>query len=81
MANEGAAAEVDVRGGGPGVGAGGQQVGTGRRLPDPVEVSSVTYLSVPETPASRRPSTADLVIEKLQVGLFVRLPVLVMRRR
>ncbi|XP_050695954.1 uncharacterized protein LOC126985288 isoform X2 [Eriocheir sinensis] len=67
LANEGAAAEVDVRGGGLGMGAGGQQGGTGRRLPDPLEVSSVTYLSVPETPDSRRPSTADLVIEKLQV--------------
>ncbi|XP_042879280.1 uncharacterized protein LOC122257834 [Penaeus japonicus] len=33
---------------------------------DSVEVSSVSYLSVPDTPASRRPSTADLVIEKLQ---------------
>ncbi|XP_047501366.1 uncharacterized protein LOC125047218 isoform X1 [Penaeus chinensis] len=34
---------------------------------DSVEVSSVSYLSVPDTPSSRRPSTADLVIEKLQV--------------
>ena len=48
-------------------GGGGGQVGNGRRLHDPVEVSSVTYLSVPETPVTRRPSTADLVIEKLQV--------------
>ncbi|XP_063888946.1 uncharacterized protein LOC135115854 isoform X2 [Scylla paramamosain] len=69
LASEGASAEcsVEVRGGGQAVGVGGQQVGSARRMPDPVEVSSVTYLSVPETPVSRRPSTADLVIEKLQV--------------
>ncbi|KAK4289257.1 hypothetical protein Pmani_016842 [Petrolisthes manimaculis] len=45
---------------------GGGRVGGGRVVPERVEVSSVSYLSVPET-YSRRPSTADRVIEKLQV--------------
>ncbi|XP_042230190.1 uncharacterized protein LOC121871780 isoform X2 [Homarus americanus] len=60
---EGAAAETE---GGQAGGASGLKV-EGGGLPEPVEVSSVSYLSVPDTQSTRRPSTADFVIEKLQV--------------
>ncbi|XP_071526336.1 uncharacterized protein [Panulirus ornatus] len=54
-------AEAGDSGGTSGVEAGGG------RFPEQVEVSSVSYLSVPDTTSSRRPSTADIVIEKLQM--------------
>ncbi|KAK3880650.1 hypothetical protein Pcinc_014873 [Petrolisthes cinctipes] len=71
LSDGGATAEVQIDGGtSVSLDLEGEQesrVGGGSRVvPERVEVSSVSYLSVPDT-YSRRPSTADRVIERLQV--------------
>ncbi|XP_045602294.1 uncharacterized protein [Procambarus clarkii] len=62
-------AEADGYGGDGGTDGGGiSSLKTGGGPPEPVEVTSVSYLSVPDDVSEdRRPSTADIVIEKLRV--------------